>query len=83
MDKINLAYWIGVKVGVQSLLEALRDTANKNGNQLPIEFIELVVDNNLADIDLRLNSMEGGKELVEKLKQSFSEEGDTRWNNIK
>ena len=70
MDKINLAYWIGVKVGVQSLLEALRDTANKNGNQLPIEFVELVVNSNVVNIEERLNSMEGGKELVEKLKQS-------------
>ncbi len=78
MEKLKLAYLLGVKVGVERLLKALRYTANKNGNQLPIEFIELVVDNNLADINLILNSMEGGKELVEKLKQSFSEEGDTR-----
>lgn len=60
------------------ILQLLNINQNKNGNQLPIEFIELVVDNNLADINLILNSMEGGKELVEKLKQSLSEEGDAR-----
>ena len=42
MDELKLAYLAGVKVGIESLVEGLKITAEKNGNQLPIEFVKLV-----------------------------------------
>ena len=64
MDKLKLAYLAGVKVGIESLVEGLKITAGKNGNQLPIEFVKSVAENTITDVELKLTSMENGKGLL-------------------
>ena len=41
--------------------------AEKNGNQLPIEFVKLVAENAITDVELKLTSMENGKGLLDVL----------------
>ena len=67
MDELKLAYLAGVKVGIESLVEGLKITAGKNGNQLPIEFVKLVAENTITDVELKLTSMENGKGLLDVL----------------
>lgn len=57
MDELKLAYLAGVKVGLESLVRELEITAKKNGNQLPIEFVKLVAENTITDVELKLMSM--------------------------
>lgn len=64
MDNIRLAYLAGVKVGLESLVKGLEKVAEKNGNNIPIEFIKLVSQNTVDDIEFRLNQMEGGEGLL-------------------
>lgn len=67
MDELKLAYLAGVKVGIESLVEGMKITAGKNGNQLPIEFVKLVAENTITDVELKLTSMENGKGLLDVL----------------
>ena len=67
MDELKLAYLAGVKVGIESLVEGLKITVGKNGNQLPIEFVKLVAENTITDVELKLTSMENGKGLLDVL----------------
>lgn len=64
MDELKLAYLSGIKVGLESLVRGLEVVAEKNGNQLPIEFIKLVAGNTITDVELKLTSMENGKGLL-------------------
>lgn len=64
MDKLKLAYLAGIKVGLESLVRGLEITAEKNGNQLPIEFVKLVAENTITDVELELTSMKNGKGLL-------------------
>ena len=67
MDELKLAQLAGVKVGIESLVEGLKITVGKNGNQLPIEFVKLVAENTITDVELKLTSMENGKGLLDVL----------------
>lgn len=67
MDELKLAYLAGVKVGIESLVKGLKITAGKNGNQLPIEFVKLVAENTITDVELKLTSIENGKRLLDVL----------------
>lgn len=67
MDELKLAYLAGIKVGLESLVRGLEITAEKNGNQLPIEFVKLVAENAITDVELKLTSMENGKGLLDVL----------------
>lgn len=67
MDELELAYLAGVKVGLESLVRGLEITAEKNGNQLPIEFVKLIVENTITDVELKLTSIENGKGLLDVL----------------
>ena len=67
MDELKLAYMAGVKVGLESLVRRLEITAKKNGNQLPIEFVKLVAENTITDVELKLMSMKYGKGLLDVL----------------
>lgn len=67
MDELKLAYLAGIKVGLESLVRGLEITAEKNGNQLPIEFVKLVAENAITDVELKLTSMENGKGLMDVL----------------
>ena len=67
MDELKLAYLAGIKVGLESLVKELETVAEKNGNQLPIEFVKLVAGNTITDVELKLTSMENGKGLLDVL----------------
>ena len=67
MDELKLAYLAGIKVGLESLVKGLETVAEKNGNQLPIEFVKLVAENTITDVELKLTSMENGKGLLDVL----------------
>lgn len=67
MDELKLAYLAGIKVGIESLVNGLEAVVEKNGNQLPIEFIKLVAGTTITDVELKLTSMEYGKELLDVL----------------
>lgn len=70
MDSIRLAYLAGVKVGSKSLVKGLEQVTKRNGNNIPIEFIKLVSQNTVSDVEFRLNQMEGGKGLLNTLSES-------------
>ena len=67
MDELKLAYLAGIKVGLESLVKGLETVADKNGNQLSIEFVKLVAGNTITDVELKLTSMENGKGLLDVL----------------
>ena len=67
MDELKLAYLAGIKVGIESLVNGLEAVVEKNGNQLPIEFIKLVAGTTITDVELKLTSMEYGKGLLDVL----------------
>ena len=46
----------------------------KNGNQLPIEFINYVANNVVSDIEIQLESMERGDKLVDMLNGKLQKE---------
>lgn len=70
MDKLKLAYLAGIKVGLESLVKGLEAVTEKNGNQLPIEFVKLVAGNTITDVELKVMSMENGKELLDVLNKN-------------
>ena len=67
MDELKLAYLAGIKVGIESLVNGLEAVVEKNGNQLPIEFIKLVAGTTITDVELKLTSMKNGKGLLDGL----------------
>ena len=67
MDELKLAYLAGIKVGIESLVNGLEAVVEKNGNQLPIEFIKLVAETTITDVELKLTSMKNGKGLLDVL----------------
>lgn len=67
MDELKLAYLAGIKVGIESLVNGLEAVVEKNGNQLPIEFIKLVAGTTITDVELKLSSMKNGKGLLDEL----------------
>lgn len=73
MDTNKMCYLAGAKVGIKILVQALSDVASKNGNQLPIEFINYAANNVVNDIETQLKSMERGDELVDMLNGKMEE----------
>lgn len=67
MDELELAYLAGIKVGIESLVNGLEAVVEKNGNQLPIEFIKLVAGTTITDVELKLTSVKNGKGLLDVL----------------
>lgn len=67
MDELKLAYLAGIKVGIESLVNGLEAVVEKNGNQLPIEFIKLVAGTTITDVELKLTTMKNGKGLLDEL----------------
>ena len=67
MDELKLAYLAGIKVGIESLVNGLEAVVEKNGNQLPIEFIKLDAGTTITDVELKLTSMKNGKGLLDEL----------------
>lgn len=52
MDELKLAYLAGVKVGIESLVEGLKITAEKNGN---ISYLSNLSNWSLKMLSLMLN----------------------------
>lgn len=67
MDTNKMCYLAGVKVGIEKLVQALSDVAEKNGNQLPIEFINYAANSVVSNIETQLKSIERGDEFVDML----------------
>ena len=67
-DKLlHLAYLVGTKVGMESLVKGLKTIKDLNGNQFNIEMIEDVAGSAITDIELLIMKSEEGKELLKKL----------------
>lgn len=67
MDTNKMCYLAGLRVGIETLMQVLSDVANKNGNQLPVEFINCAANKIVSDIETQLKSMECGDEFVDML----------------
>ena len=74
MNEQEMCYLAGVKIGIENLVKSLSDVAEKNGNQLPIEFINYVANNVVSDIETQLESMERGDKLVDMLNGKLQKE---------
>lgn len=74
MNEQKMCYLAGVKIGIENLVKSLSDVAEKNGNQLPIEFINYVANNVVTDIETQLESMERGDEFVDMLNGKLQKE---------
>ncbi len=60
MNELEMRHLSGSKVGVETLVQALSDVVSKNGNQLPIEFVNYAANSVVSDIETQLKSMERG-----------------------
>lgn len=74
MDTNTMCYLAGIKTGIEILVQTLSGVAEKNGNQLPIEFINYVANNVVSDIETQLESMERGDKLVDMLNGKLQKE---------
>lgn len=74
MNELEMCYLAGVKVGIETLVQALSDVAEKNGNQLPIEFINYAANSVVSNIETQLKSIERGDELVDMLNGKLQKE---------
>lgn len=60
-NKLEIAYLVGVKAGLEALISGCKTVAENNGNNLPIEFIELVAKSTIDDVESKLKSTEFGQ----------------------
>lgn len=67
MNEQKMCYLAGVKIGIENLVKSLSDVAEKNGNQLPIEFINYAANSVVSNIETQLKSIERGDEFVDML----------------
>lgn len=74
MDTNTMRHLSGSKVGVETLVQALSDVVSKNGNQLPIEFVNYAANSVVSNIETQLKSIERGDELVDMLNGKLQKE---------
>lgn len=63
-NNIQLFFLAGVKTGIEALVHGLEVAVVENNGQVPFEFIKMISDNTIADIELKLFNIENGKGLI-------------------
>lgn len=63
-NNIQLAFLGGMKAGLEALIHGLEAVAENNNGQVSFEFIKMISDNTIADIELKLSNIENGKGLI-------------------
>ena len=64
---IQLAFLGGMKVGLEALIHGLEVVAENNNGQVSFEFVKMVSASTIADVELKLSSIENGKGLIDAL----------------
>lgn len=66
-NNIQLAFLGGMKVGLEALIHGLEVVAKNNNGQVSFEFVKMVSASTIADVELKLSSIENGKGLIDVL----------------
>lgn len=66
-NNIQLAFLGGMKAGIEALIHGLEVVAENNNGQVSFEFIKIVSASTIADVELKLSSMENGKGIIDAL----------------
>ena len=66
-NNIQLAFLGGMKAGLEALIHGLEVVAENNNGQVSFEFVKMVSSSTIADVELKLSSMENGKGLIDAL----------------
>lgn len=66
-NNIQLAFLGGMKAGLEALIHGLEVVAENNNGQVSFEFVKMVSASTIADVELKLFSMENGKGLIDAL----------------
>lgn len=66
-DIIKLAYFSGIKIGIQSLIEQLQEVANKDKDLLTIELITMLASGCTSYATLKIQELDCGNEAIEML----------------
>lgn len=64
-NNIRLAFLGGMKAGIEALVCGLEKVAENHNGQVPLDFIKMVSNNTITDVELKLSKMENGKGLVD------------------
>lgn len=66
-NNVQLAFLGGVKSGLEAWIHALEVIAENNNGQVPFDLIKMIFANTIADVELKLSSIEDGKDLIDAL----------------
>lgn len=66
-NNIQLAFLGGMKAGLEALIHGLEVVAENNNGQVSFEFVKMVSAGTIADVELKLSSIENGKGLIDAL----------------
>jgi hypothetical protein len=67
-NNIQLAFLGGMKAGLEALIHGLEVVVVENNNgQVSFEFVKMVSASTIADVELKLSSIENGKGLIDAL----------------
>lgn len=64
-NNIQLAFLGGMKAGIEALVCGLEKVAENHNGQVPLDFIKMVSNNTITDVELKLSKMENGKGLID------------------
>lgn len=71
-NNIQLAFLGGMKAGLEALIHGLEVVAENNNGQVSFEFVKMVSASTIADVELKLSSIENGKGLIDVLNNNKS-----------
>lgn len=66
-NNIQLAFLGGMKAGLEALIHGLEVVVENNNGQVSFEFVKMVSASTIADVELKLSSIENGKGLIDAL----------------
>lgn len=78
-NNIQLAFLGGMKAGLEALIHGLEVVAENNNGQVSFEFVKMVSASTIADVELKLSSMENGKGLIDVLNNKSEWNEDLLW----
>lgn len=67
------------KAGLEALIHGLEVVAENNNGQVSFEFVKMVSASTIADVELKLSSMENGKGLIDVLNNKSEWNEDLLW----
>ena len=79
-NNIQLAFLGGMKAGLEALIHGLEVVAENNNGQVSFEFVKMVSASTIADVELKLSSIENGKGLIDVLNNNKSKNESMIYN---